>query len=100
MRISINTDDLSTLKPSVNGEPQTTLANLNFIKKAMQVATYFYQKRLKVSPQMSITIPSTCQNYTVPATDVSNGVGPTDLHIYVLYATNSQVGYGATGVSC
>jgi hypothetical protein len=50
MRISINTDDLSTLKPSVNGEPQTTLANLNFIKKAMQVATYFYQKRLKVSP--------------------------------------------------
>ena len=49
---------------------------------------------------MSVTIPSTCFDYNVTANDVANGVGPTDLHIYVLYVTDSQRGYGATGVSC
>ncbi len=49
---------------------------------------------------MTVTIPATCYDYTVPATDVSNGVGPTDLHIYAIYVTNSSAGFGATGVSC
>lgn len=50
MRISLNTDDFNTVKASANGEALTTMNNLNFVKKAMQVAQYFYQQRLKVSP--------------------------------------------------
>lgn len=50
MRISLNTDDFTTIKASANGEALTTMDNLNFVKKAMQVAKYFYEHRLKVSP--------------------------------------------------
>lgn len=35
MRITLNTDDFDTIKPSENNEPQTTRQKLNFIKKAM-----------------------------------------------------------------
>lgn len=49
MRITLNTDDFDTIKASENGEPQTTIQNLNFIKKAMMVTKAFYQSRLRVS---------------------------------------------------
>lgn len=49
MRITLNTDDLSAVRPTSNGEAVTTLAKLNFIKKAMMVSEVFYESRLKVS---------------------------------------------------
>ena len=32
MRITLNTEDFDTIKTTTNGEDQTTIANLNFIK--------------------------------------------------------------------
>ena len=66
----------------------------------MKVAAYFYMSRLKVSPEGLIDIPSLCHDYSPPLTDVQTGKANSDMHIYVLYSTDSTVGYGATGVSC
>jgi hypothetical protein len=47
----------------------------------------------------SATIIPPVECYDFNTTD-QNGIGASDLHIYVRYITNSQIGYGATGVSC
>ena len=96
MRITLNTDDLDTVKAPVSTEPQTTVAKLNFLKKAMFVTQSFIMSRLKVTSQGTITIPSVCYDYPTPDTII----GASDLHIYVIYVTDSSAGYGATGVSC
>mgnify|MGYP001367860787 FL=1 len=49
MRITLNTDDLDTVKTPVSTEPQTTVAKLNFLKKAMFVTQSFFMSRLKVT---------------------------------------------------
>ena len=38
MRITLNTDDFDTVKSTSNGEDPTTTDNLDFVKRAMQVA--------------------------------------------------------------
>ena len=78
----------------------TTAANLAFILKAMTVATNFYMVRLKVYPLSSLIAPGTCVDYTPSQNDQLYGIGASDLHIYVLYITDSGQTYGATGGSC
>ena len=68
--------------------------------KAMKVATKFYESRLKVSTEGTVDIPSYCYDFYPPATDVTNAISGTDLHIYARYITDSTIRYGATGVSC
>jgi hypothetical protein len=97
MRITLNVDDFGTLKASANGEPQTTFPKLNFVLKTMYVAKNFYENRLRVASSGIINVPSQCYDIT---TSDTNGIANSDLHIYVRYITNSQLGYGATGVSC
>ena len=45
-------------------------------------------------------MPTLCNDYIPPTTDSDNGIAASDMHIYVLYITDSTIGYGATGVSC
>lgn len=102
MRIHLNTDHLNSVKASENGVSQTTITNLNYLKKSIQVARTFFEKRLSVIPESNIKSPSSCtDDYTPPAVDVSTGIN-TDLIVYISYLTSSSSakGYGATGVSC
>ena len=48
----------------------------------------------------SLTAPMQCVDHTTPLNDRSIGISGSDLHIYILYATNANLGYGATGKSC
>jgi hypothetical protein len=56
--------------------------------------------RLKVYPLTSIKAPGLCSDYIPSYNDQNYGIGASDLHIYVLYTTNAQLSYGATGKSC
>ena len=66
----------------------------------MTVAQNFYQTRLKVYPLSSLQAPGSCVDYTPSQNDQMFGIGASDLHIYVLYKTDSSLSYGATGKSC
>ena len=66
----------------------------------MTVAQNFYQTRLKVYPLSSLTAPGDCVGYTPSQNDQLYGIGASDLHIYVLYITDSTQSYGANGGAC
>jgi hypothetical protein len=53
-----------------------------------------------VYPLSSLTAPGDCVGYTPSQNDQMFGIGASDLHIYVLYITDSSISYGATGGSC
>ena len=98
IRITLDTSAYNTLTAGATGTSTTT--NLAFIKKAMTVAQNFFQNRLKVYPLSSLSAPGLCVDYTPPTNDQNFGIGASDLHIYVLYVTDSALTYGATGGSC
>jgi len=98
IRITLDTSTFNTITAGPSGS--TTALNLAFIKKAMTVAQNFYQNRLKVYPLSSLQAPGTCVDYTPSQNDQIYGIGASDLHIYVLYKTDSSLTYGATGGSC
>lgn len=100
IRITLDNTDFNSLKAGVNGASTTTTAHLNFILRAMQVATTFYQNRLQVTQLSRIYSPATCFDFSTPANDQTNGIASSDLHIYVRYLTDKNIGYGATGISC
>ena len=61
MRITLNTDDFDTVKPAGTGLSVTTLTNLAFVKKSMQVAAAFFSSRLKVTPENgNLDVPTFC----------------------------------------
>ena len=100
MRILLDTTPFSNtvITPGVNGAATTTRTSLDFIVKTLNVAKTFYEKRLKASPLLSITVPDTC----VDITPYNKGtvINNYELIIYAQYLTNKQIGYGATGKSC
>lgn len=98
IRITLDSNTFNTVTPGPSGT--TTATNLAFVLKAMQVAVNFYSSRLKVYPLSSLIAPGTCSGYIPSANDQNFGIGASDLHIYVLYITDSNEGYGATGKSC
>jgi hypothetical protein len=100
MRITLDTTDFTTIKAGANGAAATKTANLNFILRAMQVAASFYMGRLQVTQLSRINSPTTCFDFTTPVNDRTNGIASSDLHIYVRYLTDKNIGYGATGIAC
>jgi hypothetical protein len=95
LRMTLDTTNLNTVTAP------TTTAALEFISRAMLVVKQFVYVRLKVyNEQANIKAPSTCVGYTTPAVDVSNGIANSDLHIYILYVTNSSWTAPATGKYC
>lgn len=100
MRISLDTTNFSTITEGKNGASNTTTSHLNFILRAMQVTANFYQNRLQVTQLSRIYSPSSCFDFTTPLNDQTNGIASSDLHIYVRYTTDKNIGYGATGISC
>ena len=66
----------------------------------MTVAQNFFQVRVKVYPLSSLIAPALCNDYTPSVNDQNYGISASDLHIYVLYITDSGTSYGANGASC
>lgn len=66
----------------------------------MQVAQIFYQTRLQVGQVANILAPAICVDYSTPSNAQSSGYSNADLVIYVLYITDANLTYGATGKSC
>ena len=66
----------------------------------MEVSVAFYMNRLKVYPLTIIKAPILCSDYYTTYNDQYYGIGASDLHIYVLYSTDKNLAYGATGKSC
>jgi hypothetical protein len=100
MRITLDTTNFSTIIAGANGAANTTTSHLNFILRAMQVTANFYQNRLQVTQLSRIYSPSNCFDFPTPLNDQTNGIASSDLHIYVRYVTDKNIGYGATGISC
>lgn len=98
IRITLDTSTFNTVTAGATNT--TTATKLAFIKKAMTVTESFYESRLKVYPLSSLKAPGTCVDYTPSQNDQLYGIGASDLHIYVLYVTDSALSYGATGGSC
>jgi hypothetical protein len=98
IRITLDTSSFNTITAGPSGT--TTASNLAFIKKAMTVTESFFETRLKVYPLSSLVAPGSCVDYTPSSNDQLYGIGASDLHIYVLYKTDSSLVYGATGKSC
>jgi len=68
-----------------------TAAILSLISNVMAVIQQFVKLRFKVySEQANIIAPTTCVDYTSPAVDTSSGIANSDLHIYVLYQSNTS----------
>jgi proprotein convertase subtilisin/kexin type 5 len=95
MRMTMNTSNLGTaIAP-------TTTATLSFITNIMLVIKQFVKLRFQVySEQANIVAPTTCVDYTSPSVDVSSGIANSDLHLYVLYQSNSSSTSVATGKYC
>lgn len=55
---------------------------------------------MKVYPLSSLQAPGSCVDYTPSQNDQLYGIGASDLHIYVLYITDSGQAYGATAAAC
>lgn len=95
MRVTTNTSTLNTaISP-------TTTATLDFLKNAVSVIQQFVYLRFKVyNEQGNIVAPTTCAGYTSPNVDVTNGIANSDLHLYVIYESNSSKNYAVTGKYC
>ena len=100
IRITLDSSNFSTITTAKNGAFDTTSTNLAFILKAMTVAVNFYMLRIKTYPLSSLLAPGACIDYLPSTNDQSFGISASDLHIYVLYATDSLLAYGATGGAC
>ena len=98
IRITLDTSTFSTVTAGATGT--TNANNLAFISRAMLVAVNFFETRLSVYPLSSLVSPGVCVDYTPSSNDQLFGIGASDLHIYVLYVTDSALTYGATGGSC
>ena len=88
MRITLDSSAFNSITPGPSGS--TTSTNLAFILRAMQVAVNFYSSRLQVYPLSSLIAPGICVDYTPSLNDQQFGIGASDLHIYVLYITDSS----------
>ena len=92
---------MSTITQGLNGAPNTTTSNLNFIERAMQVTVKYFKMRLKVFHIPRVTAPNAlCVDYMPVANDITYGIADSDLHVYVLYITDMNEQYRATGKSC
>ena len=100
MRIFLDTTPFSNtvITPGSNGAATTNRASLDFIVKTLNVAKTFYEKRLKASPLLSITVPDTCVD--INPYNKGTVINNYELVIYTQYLTDSKIGYGATGKSC
>lgn len=95
LRMTLDTTSLNTVVSP------TTATSLEFISRAMLVVKQFVYVRLKVYNEIAnIKAPATCVDHTTPTVDTTNGIANSDLHIYVLYVTNSTWIAPATGKYC
>lgn len=93
--MTLNTSNLGT------AVAPTTASTLSFLVNVMKVIQQFVKLRFQVyAEQANIAAPATCVDYTSPSVDVSSGVANSDLHIYVLYESNSSKSSVATGKYC
>jgi hypothetical protein len=63
MRIHLDSTAFGTINPGVNGATTTTMTNLNFILRTMQVAVAFFQNRLQVGQMLVIYSPTDCVDF-------------------------------------
>ena len=100
IRITTDSSSFNTIAAPLNGASNTTTTNLAFLLKTVTVAISFFTARIKVYPMTLVRAPVTCVDYGTPSNDQTFGISASDLHIYVVYTTDSSQSYGATAKSC